>query len=60
MLSTLARLRTFSLLAGCLLLSACSAILRNPVPADVYTQVSVLGRQDFRIWGDHRVGVPVH
>lgn len=56
MLPTLARLRTFSLLAGCLLLSACSAILPNPLPADVYTKVSVLGRQDFRIRGDHRAG----
>jgi predicted patatin/cPLA2 family phospholipase len=47
-------LRAFLLLTCCVLLSACSAILRNPVPADEYTQVSVLGRQDLRIWADHR------
>jgi len=46
------------LLGSGLLLSACSAILRNPVPADSYTQVSVLGRQDLRIWGDNQAGVP--
>jgi predicted acylesterase/phospholipase RssA len=46
--------RTFLLLCSCLLLGACSAILRNPVPADSYRQVSVLGRQDLRIWGDQQ------
>lgn len=46
--------RTTGLLGGCLLLGACSAILRNPVPADEYTQVSVLGRQDLRVWGDQQ------
>jgi predicted acylesterase/phospholipase RssA len=51
-------LRAPLLFACCLLLSACSAILRNPVPEDQYTQVSVLGRQDLRIWGDHRAGEP--
>ena len=58
MLPTPTRLRAFLLLACCLLLSACSAILRNPVPADEHTQVSVLGRQDLRIWGDQRPGEP--
>lgn len=33
-------------------LSACSAILRNPVPAGDYQQTSVLDRQDLRVWGD--------
>lgn len=47
-----ATLRPLTLLTCCLLLGACSAILRNPVPEDVHTQVSVLGRQDLRIWGD--------
>lgn len=47
-------LRTFLLVCSCLLLGACSLILRNPVPADSYTQASVLGRQDFRIWGDEQ------
>jgi predicted acylesterase/phospholipase RssA len=45
-------LRFAFVLSGCLLLGACSAILRNPVPADQYTNVSVLGRHDLRIWGD--------
>gem|GEM_PF-3917545 len=40
--------------ARCLLLVACSAILRNPVPAEAYTQFSVLGRQDLRNWGDQQ------
>ncbi|CAA0105011.1 Uncharacterised protein [Halioglobus japonicus] len=44
------------LIACCVLLGACSAILRNPVPEDQYTQVSVLGRQDLRAWGDYRNG----
>ncbi|MCB1689219.1 MAG: patatin-like phospholipase family protein [Halioglobus sp.] len=44
------------LLACCVLLGACSAILRNPVPESEYAQVSVLGRQDLRSWGDHRPG----
>jgi predicted acylesterase/phospholipase RssA len=35
-------------------LSACSSVLRNPVPEDMYRQASVLGRQDLRIWGDQR------
>ena len=43
------------LLLTCLaLLGACSAILRNPVPADVHLQVSVLDRQDLRFWGDRQ------
>tara|TARA_R110002049_G_scaffold301274_2_gene493232 strand:- start:6246 stop:7457 length:1212 start_codon:yes stop_codon:yes gene_type:complete len=49
-------LRAPLLFACCLLLGACSAILRNPVPEAQYTQVSLLGRQDLRIWGDHRAG----
>jgi predicted acylesterase/phospholipase RssA len=35
-------------------LSACSSVLRNPVPADMHLQTSVLGRQDLRIWGDQQ------
>jgi predicted acylesterase/phospholipase RssA len=50
--------RALSLLACCVLLSACSAILRNPVPKSEYAQVSVLGRQDLRSWADHRPGEP--
>jgi len=44
--------RVALLLCSCLLLGACSAILRNPVPEDAHLQASVLGRQDLRIWGD--------
>jgi predicted patatin/cPLA2 family phospholipase len=47
-------LRASLLLCSCLLLGACAVVLRNPVPADSYTQVSVLGRQDLRIWGDEQ------
>ncbi len=47
-------IRAALLLCCCVLLGACSAILRNPVPADDYLQVSVLGRQDLRIWGDQQ------
>jgi predicted acylesterase/phospholipase RssA len=52
----LMRLSTHTaLLFSCLtLLGACSAILRNPVPADVYTQTTVLGRDDLRFWGDRQ------
>lgn len=48
------KVRTLSLLTCCLLLSACSAILRDPVPADEYASVTVLGRDDLRIWGDRQ------
>ena len=54
MSTTTATYRALLLFTCCVMLSACSAILRNPVPADQYTQVSVLGRQDLRIWGDHQ------
>lgn len=44
-----------SLLLVCLtLVTACSAILRNPVPEDVHLDVSVLGRQDLRFLGDQQ------
>ncbi len=50
---------TFLLLCGCLLLGACSVInLRNPVPEYTYREVSVLGHQDFRVWGDRLEGQP--
>jgi len=47
-------LRTCLLLCSGLLLGACSAMLRNPVPADIYRQTTVLGRQDLRVWGDRQ------
>jgi predicted acylesterase/phospholipase RssA len=43
------------LLLGCLVLtSACSAILRNPVPERYYEDTRLLGRTDLRFWGDRR------
>ena len=43
-----------SLLLVCLaLVTACSTIPRNPVPEEVHLDVSILGRQDLRFWGDH-------
>ena len=33
-------------------LSGCSAILRNPVPDRDHLDTSILGREDFRSWGD--------
>ena len=33
-------------------LSACSSVLRNPLPANVHEQATVLGRDDLRFWGD--------
>ena len=44
-----------ALLFSCLaLLGGCSAILRNPVPAEDYQQTTVLGRADLRAWGDEQ------
>lgn len=44
-----------SLLLLCLaLVTACSAILRTPVPDGVHLDVSILDRQDLRIWGDQQ------
>ena len=33
-----------------LLLAACSGVVRNPMPVDVYQQATVLGRGDLRFW----------
>lgn len=52
MLSPLATLR---ILLGCLslvLLSACTSILRNPVPEQYHQDTRLLGRSDLRFWGD--------
>ena len=35
-----------------ILLTACSSILRDPVPEGMYDQASVLGRQDLRFWAE--------
>lgn len=34
------------------MLSACSAILRNPVPAEEHLDTTVLDQRDLRFWGD--------
>lgn len=36
------------------LVSACSSILRNPVPEQYHLETTVLGRDDLRIWGDQQ------
>jgi hypothetical protein len=38
----------------CLLLSACASVVRNPLPEDLHQDVTVLERDDFRLWGDDR------
>jgi predicted acylesterase/phospholipase RssA len=47
-------LRTGLLLLCLTLLGACSSILRNPVPADLHLNTTVLGRDDLRFWGDRQ------
>ncbi len=43
----------FGLICLCLVLvAACSAILRNPVPKRYHLDTTVLGRDDLRFWGD--------
>lgn len=42
-----------AIIACAVWLSACSSILRTPVPEDIHLQASVLGRQDLRFWGDN-------
>lgn len=34
--------------------SACSSILRNPVPKDSHLEATILGRDDLRMWGDRQ------
>ncbi len=37
-----------------LLISACSGVVRNPMPPDVFQEATVLGRDDLRFWAsDH-------
>jgi predicted patatin/cPLA2 family phospholipase len=48
------RLCRFLLVAVLLLTSACSAILRNPVPEQYHLDTTLLGRSDLRFWGDRR------
>ena len=42
-------IRNCLLVSLLILASACSSILRNPVPEDIHLQVSVLGRQGFEM-----------
>ncbi|MEM9302748.1 MAG: patatin-like phospholipase family protein [Pseudomonadota bacterium] len=41
-------------LSGCLLLSACASVVRTPLPEELHEDVTVLGREDLRHWGDGR------
>ncbi len=36
----------------CLLLSACASVVRTPLPESLHESVTVLGRSDYRQWGD--------
>lgn len=47
-------LRTVLLLGCIVFLGGCTAILRNPVPGDMHGQVTVLGLEDLRFWGDRQ------
>ncbi|MEM1112263.1 MAG: patatin-like phospholipase family protein [Pseudomonadota bacterium] len=42
----------FLVLASALLVTACSGVTRNALPADLHTDARVLGRNDLRAWGD--------
>jgi predicted acylesterase/phospholipase RssA len=47
------RFTSVYLLLACLLLTGgCASIQRNPVPEDAHLDVTVLGRDDLRFWGD--------
>ena len=40
------------ILITALLVSACSGVVRNPMPGDVFQQATVLGRDDLRFWAN--------
>ena len=48
------RIAQYLLLASLLWLTACSSILRNPVPAEYHLETTVLERDDLRFWGDRQ------
>jgi hypothetical protein len=51
--SLMERLRlSLGTLSLCLLLSACASVVRTPLPEALHENVTVLGRSDFRRWGD--------
>ncbi len=37
-----------------LVLSGCASVVRNPLPGELHQEVTVLGRDDLRHWGDGR------
>lgn len=45
-------LRPSALLLGCLILSGCASVVRTPLPEDLHQDATLLGRSDFRQWGD--------
>ena len=45
-------LKYLTLAILCLLLSACASIVRTPLPEALHQNVTVLGHEDFRKWGD--------
>ena len=51
-------LAKLALFATLVLTSACSAILRNPVPEQYHLDATVLDRSDLRFWGDRRNQAP--
>jgi len=48
------RLCRLLLVATLALTTACSAILRNPVPEQYHLDTTLLGDSDLRFWGDRR------
>ena len=44
--------RAFWVVGLLALVSGCASVVRNPVPESVHDRVTVLGRDDFRHWGD--------
>jgi predicted acylesterase/phospholipase RssA len=54
MLAHAPNLRTYLACLSLVLLSACSSILRNPVPEQYHLDTTVLERSDLRFWGDRQ------
>lgn len=45
-------LKKAAVILACLYLSACASVVRTPLPEELHQDVTVLGREDFRQWGD--------
>ena len=45
-------LRLAATVLCCLFLTACASVVRTPLPKELHEDVTVLGRDDFRQWGD--------